>query len=251
MMLLFLSLLFVLCFYKLQIVPENNEYMSVSTTTSVKGVFIVLVMLSHAKSYCTLGSNVGDVAYDFVIRTIGQLMVAMFLFYSGFGIIESYKNKPDYAKGFAKKRILKTLLHFDIAVLLFAIMNICLNITYSPIEWGLCWMGWESIGNSNWFIFVILACYIVVWISFVIAERYKKQIVFICMCTLIGVCLIACLLYVSGKGSWWYNTILCFPCGMFFSEFRLTFEKILRNRGGVFALYTNRRDRFCCSLYGG
>ena len=49
------------------------------------------------------------------ITKLEQLMVTMFLFYSGYGVMESIKRKgDDYIKSFPKKRILTTLINLFI-----------------------------------------------------------------------------------------------------------------------------------------
>ena len=59
----------------------KNDYMSRENTTSVNGLFILLVFLNHIQSYVTLPEGFHRLTLAF-----GQLMVAMFLFYSGYGV---------------------------------------------------------------------------------------------------------------------------------------------------------------------
>lgn len=224
-MIVFLILLLLLSIYKIKFASFNGDYMSRESTASVKGIFIMLVFLSHIRGYMTLP---GDDAFSIIITAIGQLMVAMFLFYSGYGVLESYKNKPNYADGFLKNRFLKTLLHFDVAVLLFVILNLIIGDSYSAKEYILCWTGWESIGNSNWFIFVILALYLLSWIGFELADR-EHLLRFCVALTLLTLCL-AVVLKVAGKGQWWYDTVLCYPAGMWYSLCKAEIDKSLQKK---------------------
>ena len=57
----------------------KNDYMSRENTTSVNGLFILLVFLNHIQSYVTLPEGFHRLTLAF-----GQLMVATFLFYSGY-----------------------------------------------------------------------------------------------------------------------------------------------------------------------
>lgn len=75
--------------------------------------------------------------------------------------------------------------------------------------------GWDSVGNSNWYIFVILICYIITYL-FINEKRL-----------LLGTTMffvVAATLLLSGKPEWWYNTILSYPAGILFSKNK---EKII------------------------
>ena len=81
---------------------------SIEHTQAIKGFFVITIFLSHFSSYVHL-----ETWYDKPLKIycslFAQLMVAPFLFYSGFGIFESVKNKGSaYIQTFPKKRFLKT-----------------------------------------------------------------------------------------------------------------------------------------------
>lgn len=70
----------------------------------------------------------GDVAVDWFIYRFSQLVVVMFLFYSGYGVGESFKRKGDgYVKSMPRHRILATLLNFDVAVIVFILLGLALG----------------------------------------------------------------------------------------------------------------------------
>jgi len=52
----------------------------------------MLIFLSHAEQYFKLDSAY-DTAYAAVSEHMGQLVVVMFFFYSGYGMMESVKKK--------------------------------------------------------------------------------------------------------------------------------------------------------------
>ena len=111
-----------------------------------------------------------DGYYRKILWMIGQLMVTLFFFYSGYGIFCAWQRKPEYVKGFFRKRIVKTWLHFVLAVLLFAGLNLILGIPQTKENWMFCWIAWGTIGNSNWFIFVALVLLTV----FPVAEAFHR-----------------------------------------------------------------------------
>lgn len=149
----------------------NKDYISIESTNAVKGLFAIIILFSHMNGYIVLQDNIYDNAFVSILRHLGQLMVAPYLFFSGYGILESAKKKEKYFDSFPRKRILKTLIHFDIAVFLYLLVNIFTGTNYPLSSYLTCWIGWESIGNSNWFIFVILSLYVATMISAIITNQ--------------------------------------------------------------------------------
>ena len=100
--------------------------------------------------------------------------IAMFLFYSGYGVMESIKKKGNhYIDAIPRTRVLATLINFDIAVALFAFISLISSQDYTFSHYLLSFIGWKSVGNSNWYIFVIILCYLIVFISFRSTDRNK------------------------------------------------------------------------------
>ncbi len=203
---------------------RTGEYMSFQRTSMLNGCFILIVFLSHAFSYLPAGSelNMVDLCGRMLCGLLGQLMVAGFFYYSGFGIMESITRKGQaYLDQFPRQRFFKVLLHFDIAVLCFWLLAWLINKSYDWETILLAYTGWTSIGNSNWFICVTLLLYLITYISFRWCGRWRWL-------TLWGGSFMLILaLMVCGKGSWWYDTLLCFPAGMLFSHVRQKVERFL------------------------
>lgn len=196
----------------------NKNYLSMTSTNCVKGIFILFVFFSHAMQYITV-----DHWYDSTIlylrNNLNQLIVVLFLFYSGYGIYESFKRKKvKYINQFPKNRILKTLFHFDVAILCFVILNLFLNNEMSVKQVLLSLIGWDSVGNSNWYIFDILILYLITYVSLK-SFSGKKAL----LCVWIQTIIFALLLSLY-KNDWWYNTLFCFPLGMTYSYFKTQIE---------------------------
>ena len=74
-------------------------------TTCINGIFVLFVFLSHFGQYETM-------PWNNLLLAIGQLMVAPFLFYSGYGIMEQIQRRGIvYIDSMPRKRILKLLLN--------------------------------------------------------------------------------------------------------------------------------------------
>lgn len=146
------------------------DFLAIISCNAVKGFFIMLVFISHINQYIMksgyVSKNIGDDLYFTITSVIGQLMVVMFLFFSGYGIMESFKKRGgEYVSIMPKKRILTTLLNFDVAVLCFVVLNLLLGKTMHLKQVVLSFIAWDSVGNSNWYIFCILTCYLLAYLA--------------------------------------------------------------------------------------
>lgn len=186
-MILFYLLLTLLVFscLRFQLKGFYADYLSFDTTNAIKGIFIALVFIKHATPYILNSSYVFDNSllsrtFIFINSQVGQWIVAMFLFYSGYGIMESIRKKGMiYVQSIPRKRVLTTLVNFDIAVALFAVVSLFVPNEYTIKQYMLSFIGWESVGNSNWYIFIIMLCYLIAYLCFRI--RIVKQETYIHM----------------------------------------------------------------------
>lgn len=209
---------------------ENSDYISKQQCNVVKGVCILFVFLSHAQQYILQYgydySRFGDSEYLRLNNSMGQLIVVMFLFYSGYGVMESFKYKGDaYQQTFPRKRILTTILNFDIAVLFFTLLYVIVGNEFQFGKFFLALLGWESIGNSNWYIFDIVLCYFSTWLAVYVSKKWSRmrflpvQIFFI-----LGMFIA---LYLT-KETWWYDTLAAYLAGVLFSLNRIKIEKLFK-----------------------
>ena len=157
------------------------DYCNKSQSCCIKGFFILVVFSRHVWPYLAEKgysfSAFGDQIFRYIDSRLGQLLVVMFLFYSGYGVMESIKKKGvGYVKMMPIRRIFVTLANFDIAVLLFMITDILLGIDYPLSEVILAFSGWKSIGNSNWYIFVILCCYMSTYLAYFISSKTDRNV---------------------------------------------------------------------------
>ena len=215
----------------------NKEYLSKTNTSCIKGIFILIVFYSHFTQYTAVNMSKDFLMYDFKVF-LGQLMVTLFLFYSGYGIFESIKNKKNYIKQLPKKRIFKVWFQFAIAVSLFLILQLILkNPDLNIKRILLSYVGWSGLGNSNWYIFGILLLYISSFLSFSIFNKekdYRKAIILNYILTIILI------LFLSVyKEIWWYNTLLCYNLGLSFSYHKKAIEEKLFNwKSYIIILFT-------------
>lgn len=217
MQIVYLVFLFGICFWGIKI-KVNENYCDKKATNAIKGICIGLVFLSHSNGYLQFGSTIFDKIYNIPFRYIGQLMVVMFMFYSGYGIAVQYQKKgKKYLDGFVYKRIVKTEIHFIIGVVCFIILNCFIKSQYSLYNYIFSFIGWSNIGNSNWYIFDILVLYILSYISLLYSKKTNHIIISIWIATIV----FWIFLYIfKGSDRWWYDSILAFPLGLSFAFFK-------------------------------
>lgn len=221
-------ILIILIGIKINIKGFNKEYLSKETTTCIKGIFILIVFYSHLCTYMIYQPE-KDGIMMFLRNYLGQLMVTMFLFYSGYGVYESIKKKKEkYINTIPKRRVLKTLINFDIAVITFAVINKIMGVEYGIKQTLLALTGWGCIGNSNWYIFAIICLYATTYASFKIFEsNYKNALKLNWILTIIT--MIAISVYRGAGYDYCFNTLICYPLGMTYSMFKAKIEKVLLN----------------------
>lgn len=200
----------------------NKNYLSKENTACIKGIFILIVFFSHLIGY--IGRNLPNGEAMLSVRDyLGQLMVTLFLFYSGYGILKSINEKKNYVNNMPYKRIFKTLFNFVLAVLSFLILNLILGIHFDIKTILLSLIGWSGLGNSNWYIFGILNLYIFTYISFKFFEsdkQLKKPIILTWVLTIIFI------LFMSmNKSDYWFNTLICYPLGISYAYHKEEIEK--------------------------
>ncbi len=229
--------LILLVFYKADINGEKiySDYMSKEQTVSIRGIFACIIFFSHLRDYVTFSGEL-DELYIWILAHIGQCMVAVFFFYSGYGILLSYRFKDNYENSFLKKRIILTWVHFATAVICYCGLNLLLDIEYPIYTVMLSFSGWKNVGNSNWFMFDTLVLYIIVWMSFKIIRliytkfpkviEYKSEF----LTLLIGFFSICFILVLHiYKESWWYDTILCFFAGCIYGICKEKVDRLFQN----------------------
>ena len=204
--------------------PHDGAYVSRERTCMINGIFIWIVFMSHMQGYQSLATAWDRPVLE-VIGRMGQTMVATFLFFSGYGIMASLQRKGIlYSKQLITHRFCKVLLHFAVAVALFWGIQYAMGIRYDAVRVLSSFYAWSSIGNSNWFIFITLAAYLIIALNNMLLRRWGGAVVAGGV-ALSFLMLIPLLLH---KGDYWVDSCLCIPAGMFFCLYRERVEEKVR-----------------------
>lgn len=221
----FLLLAVMLFKAKVRVKGFHSSYLSYDSTTAIKGIFAILIFMRHVVPYVGTSDLWIDTAFVSVDKFLGQGIVCLFLFYTGYGIYESYKKKRSYFDNFLENRLFKTMFSFDIAIILFLLVrSLILQKHVGVIELAKALVGISSLGNSNWYMFYIFIAYIIAFLSFKLSR--KNDIMAICIATVLTICY--CIYgKFGGLDLWWYDTALCVPLGMLYSYFKDRIERVL------------------------
>lgn len=218
-----------LCCWRLKFSKFREDYLGKDQTDALKGIFAMLIMFSHVRAHIAT-NGIGDSLYSAVFTTLGQMTVAPFFFYSGYGIMQGVQKKPGYANGFFKNRIVKVLIGYNIVTVVVGILYYCLGHTYPLQNYLLAWSGWKTIGGTtgdgNWYIFVQLVLYLITFTVLQLFKRiqYRNEKKYWIL-TMSAVCILSAafmsvLYIVKTEQDYWYNTLMSYPFGMLYAVFK-------------------------------
>ncbi|WP_216387208.1 acyltransferase family protein [Arcanobacterium phocae] len=233
--------------------PDVESYISHAHTTHINGLFILIVFYAHVRTYIPVDPHADSWMLG-LATGLGQLMVALFLFYSGFGVHESIRRKPGYVQSIPVKRFGVTWINFACVVAIYALVGLLLGRDFTLAQVVLAFTGWTSVGNSAWYIFAILVLYALTFVVYsLVGSRPHLALV-----AMFAVTLAFSLLMWWAKdfsATYSYNTVLCYPLGMAWSAYRAPVEKWLRGahswRRWLFLLVTTTAGFVVVKNYAG
>ncbi len=233
-MLVFVFLFILVIVYEIKFCDKdrfNRDYLSVGQTTAVNGAFVILVFFRHVTQYIRL-DGVLDASFTTMEKNLNQMIVVTFLFYSGYGIMESINKKgTHYVREIPFKRFFKVFYHMAVAVTLYIITNALLGIRYDFKRILLAFTGWTGIGNSCWYIFAVFVLYIITYLSFMIFRKNNYAATF--SVTLMIVAFVVWMMYME-RPKYCYNTVILYACGMWYSLFRKYTDRIIMKKDTVY-----------------
>ena len=206
-----------------------DDYIAPKESLYIKGIFVILVLLSHFSGYIVLSDSLADYSFNIIRGYLGQFIVTMFFFYSGYGIFESVKRKGKlYIQSFPKKRLFFVWLSFAVCVNFFLIGGWLLGNTFSSKQIVLSYIAWDNLGNSNWFMFVTFGIYVIFFCVYIFAKDTQSLKGLLSFTILIG--LFSVVLFLVKEKYWWWDTAICFPLGMWFSRYKMQIEEYIKQK---------------------
>lgn len=216
-----LILVLMLVFFKMKISKEFINPIEKLQSIHIKGLLSLLIMLGHifAEKQITKSS------IDILITSPGFLYVGMFFFYSGFGLVQGYKNNSNYLNNFLPKKFQKIYVPFVLMnIIYYFVLKIFLEFQkVSFIEFIKEILGFSLINGISWYIISILYFYFIFYLSFKYFYRIRYIIFFSFMLLYTLICI-----YLNKNASWWYISIIPIFIGIIYSEKEDSIGKILK-----------------------
>ena len=204
---------------------NRQEIMTLDETKIINGFFVFFIFLGHSTQYIVLNNSIFTRVYLMFDRQIGQLCVATFLFFSGYGVMESIKKKKNYISKMPRNRLIPTYSTFILSLILFYLVNVLFSIKYDLRTYIYSIFAIESIGNSNWYIFTIMWMYIITYILGRFCRNNYKIIAYVQLG--ISVLFIVILKFLFAFPSRFYSTVLCYSIGLIYSIYKDSINKWL------------------------
>ncbi len=138
---------------------ENIKFVDINISNCIKGIAAIFIMLGH---------YVMDYPWYITMFFSGHLWVAVFFFFSGYGLKYSYQNKHNYLNNFILKKAKQIYLPFFIAESVYAVSlaliskSISISNIYNLL---LSCLGLRLSNGSLWYVVEILVIYFVFYLS--------------------------------------------------------------------------------------
>ncbi len=199
---------------------DTNGYLSPDASKNYRGLFALLVVFHHLAQRTSTG-----VLFPFFSQ-IGFLTVAVFFFFSGYGLQKSYISKGnEYKKSFLRKRIPRILVPYIFATLVYWLAYFFNGTTYSINDIFAGLANDKPIVANSWYIISILFFYICYWLFMMIC---KKNFMAIILC--------GCAWYVAYSAfcikinfsNHWYNASHLLVIGMIWATYEKSICKFFK-----------------------
>ncbi len=202
----------------------DNDVLDKNNSNKIKGLLAILIVVHHLSIYIRY-----TVLFK-IFTTIGIIIVAIFFFYSGYGLMSSYLKKENYLKKFFSKRIMKVLIPYIIAVIITFLTYLLTKYKLTPMEIFNSFFDGEPVVRFSWYVLVIFYFYVIFYITAKILKEKSKINIAIFIGTILY-CLFATN-YLS-LNNWWVNSCFSFFIGVYWASYKDKYIKKLKNNKKV------------------
>ncbi|MCD7825544.1 MAG: acyltransferase family protein, partial [Clostridiaceae bacterium] len=188
---------------------NESEYLSIETTTSLRGIFALVIVLHHM-SEITQGGRL----FCLLVHA-GYLVVSVFFFFSGYGLMTGLLKKGnEYLSVFWIKRILYIFTIYFIITIMYVAEYSLLGKSYSPLQIFMSFFNGAPIAANSWYMIIQILYYIFFWISFKCCNhRYWLGILILLILQFIQTLILILLQYPAI----WYMSGFAFSVGVFWA----------------------------------
>lgn len=203
----------------------HEDALSLPVSKGLLGFCALGIMLHHmSQTIYFAGEDTGILLF---MVDVGVCFVGVFFFFSGYGLYISLRNKPDYLKGFLKRRLPTVIVPFYMCNFVFIAVSAISGYQFEEGELLPYLTGWTLMNTQMWYIVEIFFLYVLFYLTF---KLVKKDGAACLIYGLFVVAMTAVSLFlghdhktVSGgawfHGEWWYNATLLIWIGILFAKF--------------------------------
>ena len=197
-------------------ISAQNTYslLNIQSTNQLRGICMIMIILHHA--YLDV-IKLNEYYFDKLPQCLlefGYWGTGIFFFLSGYGMFFSLiKHTISPQQHYYLKKIKKLFIPFLACWIIYLFIDLILNNSTPTFKTIIDFISLAKPYSEAWFYKVIVAAYIILFISFRFIHSNSLKLFTI---------LFFCLIYIIwakniGLGSYWYNSILNLPLGLFFA----------------------------------
>lgn len=144
----------------------------------------------------------------------GDLWVGIFFFYSGYGLMISYRKKENYLSHFIRRKIINIYIPFAVAEISYLLSRAVIehrNYSYKDLFFSV--LGIKLSNSVLWYIVEIMVIYFIFWLIHYNRNRVQNEwywVILYAVFLVIGV--------VLDIGTWWYVSTSGFLIGILYDE---------------------------------
>jgi len=204
---------------------KETKYMSKEYTNCLRGIFSILVVIHHLYQYSGLfvGTYIGT-----FLQLLGFICVAMFFFFSGYGLMFS-SQKKNYLEDFFVKRFLPLYCFYAFLIVLYSTWTFLIEQEFSFTLFIQSFFFGKTIVTNGWYLQTTFIVYLLYLFVFKLFKSYKTRLLLFSIC-IFAYCLIC---HLIGMGINWYQTVPCMVLGMIYCIEKNSIDVILKKHAWV------------------
>lgn len=196
-------------------VRSDDVCFTIDTTTQLRGLAIIFLILGHLAIKCIDGVMAWELA--------AKWAVVIFLFVSGVGVVKAY-GLENLGKRFVRNRIRRLVFPVWLTLSLFYCLDyLLLNRTYSTVKVTLSFLGVIKPGPPNgpaWFITYIMFLYMVYYLASVLKIGVFKKFCVILFSSYISTYCIVYVPFLEKYFPFWQSYAAVFPVAILIGLYR-------------------------------
>ncbi len=200
-------------------------FLRLEETRQIQAAAAIGVILHHVTQQITGYGTVwkGPVS---IFNDIGFLFTALFFFFSGYGLMVSLAEKPDYLGTFPGKRLPAVLIPFWVTNLIAVLISLAYGTHMSGLRIVENALGLSLIGSNGWFIVEITVLYLLFYLCFSLIRQRDAALI------VLTAAVVLLIFWSFGRGhdtgeksswfrgEWWYNSTITFALGLWYARFK-------------------------------